>query len=102
MSFALPSFLDPYKVEIFLALFFVDGLLIGMAIKRGAEALVYAIIAFVIASFLGIMFFPTISLTNIWNAIYNYISSVKLGAIFFSSSLVVFAVGLILGLFIKR
>ncbi len=101
MSLAFPGFLDPYKVEIFLILFFVDGFLIGAAIKKGAVALVYAIIAFVIASFLGLVFFPAVTLTNLWNPVYHYITQIKLGAIYFSSSIAVFVVGLILGLLKK-
>ena len=82
-------------------LFFVDGFLIGSAIRKGATALVYAIIAFAIASFLGLLFFPTVSLTALWNSVYNYVSQIKLGYVYFGVSIVVFVVGIILGLIKK-
>lgn len=101
MTFALPAFLEPYKVEIFMVLLFVDGLLIGLAIRKGATALVYGIIAFAIASFLGIIFFPNISFTTMYDAISNYVSGIKLGIVYLGSSIVVFAVGIVLGLLKK-
>ena len=72
MSLVLPSFLDPFKTEILFILFFVDGLLIGLAIRKGATALVLVIIAVAIAGFAGITFIPSISVTSIVDYVINY------------------------------
>ena len=101
MSLVLPSFLDPFKTEILFILFFVDGLLIGLAIRKGATALVLVIIAVAIAGFAGITFIPSISVTSIVDYVINYAKTAKYGAIIVSSTVVVFVVGLIIGLLKK-
>ena len=97
----LPSFLDPFKTEILFILFFVDGLLIGLAIRKGATALVLVIVAVAIAGFAGITFIPSISVTSIVDYVINYAKTAKYGAIIVSSTVVVFVVGLIIGLLKK-
>ena len=101
MSLVLPSFLDPFKTEILFILFFVDGLLIGLAIRKGATALVLVIIAVAIAGFAGIAFIPSISVTSIVDYVINYAKTAKYGVIVVSSTVVVFVVGLIIGLLKK-
>jgi len=101
MSLVLPSFLDPFKTEILFILFFVDGLLIGLAIRKGATALVLVIIAVAIAGFAGITFIPSISVTSIVDYVINYAKTAKYGVIIVSSTVVVFVVGLIIGLLKK-
>jgi hypothetical protein len=101
MSLVLPSFLDPFKTEILFILFFVDGLLIGLAIRKGATALVLVIVAVAIAGFAGITFIPSISVTSIVDYVINYAKTAKYGAIIVSSTVVVFVVGLIIGLLKK-
>ncbi|MFG1460294.1 MAG: hypothetical protein AAE987_02805 [Thermoplasmataceae archaeon] len=101
MSLVLPSFLDPFKTEILFILFFVDGLLIGLAIRKGATALVLVIIAVAIAGFAGITFIPSISVTSIVDYVINYAKTAKYGVIVVSSTVVVFVVGLIIGLLKK-
>ena len=101
MSLVLPSFLDPFKTEILFILFFVDGLLIGLAIRKGATALILVIIAVAIAGFAGITFIPSISVTSIVDYVINYAKTAKYGVIIVSSTVVVFVVGLIIGLLKK-
>ena len=101
MSLVLPSFLDPFKTEILFILFFVDGLLIGLAIRKGATALVLVIVAVAIAGFAGITFIPSISVTSIVDYVINYAKTAKYGVIIVSSTVVVFVVGLIIGLLKK-
>ena len=101
MSLVLPSFLDPFKTEILFILFFVDGLLIGLAIRKGATALVLVIVAVAIAGFAGITFIPSISVTSIVDYVINYAKTAKYGVIVVSSTVVVFVVGLIIGLLKK-
>lgn len=101
MSLVLPSFLDPFKTEILFILFFVDGLLIGLAIRKGATALILVIIAVAIAGFAGITFIPSISVTSILDYVINYAKTAKFGIIVISSTVVVFVVGLIIGLLKK-
>lgn len=101
MSLVLPSFLDPFKTEILFILFFVDGLLIGLAIRKGATALILVIIAVAIAGFAGITFIPSISVTSILDYVINYAKTAKFGIIIISSTVVVFVVGLIIGLLKK-
>ncbi len=101
MSLVLPSFLDPFKTEILFILFFVDGLLIGLAIRKGATALILVIIAVAIAGFAGITFIPSISVTSIVDYVINYAKTAKFGLIVVTSTVVVFVVGLIIGLLKK-
>ncbi len=101
MTTILPAFLEPYKSELLYIVFFVDGLLFGLAIRKGATAFVLVIVAVAIAGFAGITFVPAISISSIWNDIYSYITTVHLGEIVFSGMVIAFVVGLVLGLLKK-
>jgi uncharacterized membrane protein len=97
MTLTYPSFLDPFKTEILLVAIFFDGLLLGIAIRFGAKALILVIIAVALAGFLGISFIPSISLTSIYNNIYAYVTTAKYGVLTLTGTLIAFIIGLIAG-----
>jgi hypothetical protein len=80
----------------------VAGLFIGLAVKKGIMAFVFAIIGFLIVGYVGIAFIPTVSLPyeiHKWSSfLLNYISTVKLGAIQLTLSVILFLIGLAIGL----
>ncbi len=81
---------------------FVAGLLFGLAIKKGLVAFVLALIGFVIAGYVGLTFVPKISLAYEINKFLSlataYIHEVRLGAIAVSLTVVLFLIGLGIGL----
>lgn len=99
LSSHLPSVLNEYSWIVFPVLFFVDGLLFGLAIKKGAAALILAIIGFAIADFIGLSFLPNFNATQLLNSIYQYASQYTIGTISFGTSVALFVVGLLIGIF---
>lgn len=97
LSSHLPSVLNEYSWIVFPILFLVDGLLFGLAIKKGLTALILTIVAFIVADFIGISFLPNFSATQMLNTIYQYASQQLLGTISFSISIILFLVGLVVG-----
>ncbi len=81
---------------------FVAGLLFGLAIKKGAIAFVLTIIGFVIASYVGLTFVPKISLTYELNKFISlastYLKDVQLGAVGLSMTIILFLIGLAIGI----
>lgn len=98
LSSHLPSVLNQYSWIVFPVLFLLDGLLFGLAIKKGAVALVLAIVGFAIADFIGLSFLPNFSATQLLNSVYQYASQYTLGTISFGTSVALFAVGLVIGI----
>lgn len=58
---------------ILLVLGFVDGLLFGLAIKKGIVSFVLLIIAFIISGYVGILSLPSVSFSNLLAKVGNYI-----------------------------
>lgn len=81
---------------------FVVGLLFGLSIKKGALAFLLAIIGFVIAGYVGLTFVPKISLTYEINKFVSlaiaYIKDFQIGTIAVSLTVVLFLIGLAIGL----
>ncbi|MDA8054892.1 MAG: hypothetical protein M0Z77_04485 [Thermoplasmatales archaeon] len=81
---------------------FVAGLFFGLAIKKGIMAFVFAIIGFLIASYVGLTFIPKISISyeiHKWTLfLSSYISTVKFGSLTLSLTVILFLVGLAIGL----
>ncbi len=50
---------------VLLIIAFIDGLLFGLAIKKGIVSAILLIIAFVLAGYVGLAFIPKISLSEI-------------------------------------
>ncbi|EQB65155.1 MAG: hypothetical protein AMDU3_IPLC00003G0007 [Thermoplasmatales archaeon I-plasma] len=92
----------PYSAIISIILTFAAGLFIGLAVKKGIMAFVFAIIGFLIASYVGIAFIPKVSITyeiHKWSSFFlTYVSTVKFGAIQLTLSVVLFLIGLAIGL----
>lgn len=54
---------------------FIDGLLFGLAIKKGIVSVILLIVAFVLASYAGLAFIPKISLRTIWTDVSGFLIS---------------------------
>ena len=91
-----------YNQIITIILTFVSGLLIGLAVKKGLTALILGIVGIVIAGYVGIAFVPKVSLTyefHKWSSFFlTYISTVKFGAVQLTLSVILFLIGLAIGL----
>jgi hypothetical protein len=81
---------------------FVVGLLFGLSIKKGALAFLLAIIGFVIAGYVGLTFVPEVSLTYEINKFVSlaiaYIKDFQIGTLAVSLTVVLFLIGLAIGL----
>ncbi|AAT42915.1 hypothetical protein [Picrophilus oshimae] len=97
-----PSYLEPYQNYITLVLVFVDGLLFGMVAKKAIVAIVLLVVALLIASFIDLSFIPKVNFSNIItglsNYTYNYTSSLHLSSINVTFFLIVFIIGLGIGI----
>lgn len=98
MVLAYPPFLAPYAAEVTMVLIFIDGLMFGLALKKAFVSVILIFVALVIAYFLGLTFVPNISLAPIVQYITNYASTVQFGSLIVSFSIVVFVIGLGIGL----
>ena len=104
MSIAVSGSVDgiPFSAIITIILTFAAGLFIGLAVKKGLTALILGIVGIVIAGYVGIAFVPKISLTyeiHKWSSFFlTYVSTVKFGAIQLTLSVVLFLIGLAIGL----
>jgi hypothetical protein len=104
MSIAISGSIDgiPFSAIITIILTFAAGLFIGLAVKKGLTALILGIVGIVIAGYVGIAFVPKISLTyeiHKWSSFFlTYVSTVKFGAIQLTLSVVLFLIGLAIGL----
>ena len=98
MVLSYPPFLMPYAAEVTIILVFIDGLLFGLALKKAFVSVVLIMVALVIAYFLGLTFVPNISLGTIVQQVMAYSSSVHFGTLIVSFTIVVFFIGLGLGL----
>ena len=85
-----------------LALLFVVGLFLDLALKKGAIAFVLAVVAFLIAGYVGVTFLPSMSVQRAISIAMKYanyyVSQVHLGAMVMSLSFIVFVVGFMVGI----
>lgn len=95
---AYPAFLEPFSQELTIILLFVDGLFFGIAIKKALTSFVLIVIALLIAYFIGFSLIPKISVTNVISQVTAYASSVHFGTIVITFSVVMFFIGLGIGL----
>jgi len=93
----LPAYLGAYANEIFLVLTFFVGLLLGLAIKKGIVAIVLIIVAFILASFIGLPYFPVVDYQSLVNSAYSYSTVVHFTEPVITFGLVIFAVGVAIG-----
>lgn len=98
MVVTYPPFLEPYAAEVTLLLVFVDGLMFGLAIKKALTSVVLIIVSLVIAYFLGLSFIPNISISSIVHNLVTYSQALQFGTLIISFSIVVFIIGLGIGL----
>lgn len=98
MVVTYPPFLQPYAAEVTLLLIFVDGLMFGLAIKKAVTSVVLILVSLVIAYFLGLTFVPNISIGTIVQNVMNYANTVHFGNLIITFSIVVFIIGLGIGL----
>jgi len=94
---AYPTVLEPYAAYITLLLVFVDGLLFGLAIKKGIVSLILMVVAFFLAYFVGLSFIPKVNITNVITTVIHYMSTVKFGSLILSFALILFIVGFGIG-----
>jgi hypothetical protein len=91
-----------YTTILDFVLTFVAGLLFGLAIKKGAIAFLLTIIGFLIASYVGLTFVPKISLSYEINRFISlattYVKDVQVGAIGLSTTVILFLIGLAIGI----
>lgn len=69
MSF-LPPELQPYSSVITVVLFFIDGLLFGVAAKKAIVSVVLIAVGLVLAGFIGLSI-PFLSLGDVWTHVVN-------------------------------
>lgn len=85
-----------------LILSFAAGLLFGLAVKKALVGFLLAIIAFVVFAYVGLTFIPKISFSyefHKWSLFLpSYMSSFKFGGIVVSITVILFLVGLAIGL----
>jgi len=93
----LPAYLGAYANEIFLVLTFFVGLLLGLAIKKGIVAIVLIIVAFILASFIGLPYFPVVDYQSLVNSAHSYSTVVHFTEPVITFGLVIFAVGVAIG-----
>ncbi len=53
----------------------VDGLLFGLAIKKGLVSFVLLLVAFVVSGYVGFSFIPKISVTSLLNSVVSYVTN---------------------------
>ncbi len=92
-----PAILEPYAPYLTLILVFVDGLLFGLAVKKGIVSLILLVVGFVLAYFVGLSFIPNINITTVLTHVLHYMSTVKFGSLVLSFSLILFIVGFGIG-----
>lgn len=80
-----------------LLLTFISGLFIGLAIKKGLTSIILGVVGYVIASYIALPFLPTISTASVASLGSSYASFIQFHSIVVSLSLVLFAVGLGIG-----
>ena len=54
---------------------FVDGLLFGLAIKKGVISFVLLVVALIVSGYVGFSFIPNISVTSLVSAATSYITA---------------------------
>jgi hypothetical protein len=74
MSLVFGPGLAPYASIISVILLFVDGLLFGLAAKKGLVSIILIVVGIVLAGILGITI-PFVSLSTIWTHVVNIIAT---------------------------
>ena len=89
------SFVDPI-------LTFLAGLLIGIAAKKGVTAVIIGIVGIAIAGYVGLSFIPSSVLSSgasqFISLFFSYMKNFQFGIITMSLSVVLFLVGLVIGI----
>lgn len=98
MVLSYPPFLTPYAAEVTMILVFIDGLMFGLAIKKAFVSFILIMVGLIIAYFLGLTFVPNVSLGSVVQQVMTYTSSVHFGTLIVSFTIVIFFIGLGLGL----
>lgn len=83
---------------VILLLTFLSGLFIGLAIKKGLTSIILGVIGYVIASYISLPFIPTVSSTSVTSLGTSYFNLIHFPTIIVSFSLVLFAIGLGIGI----
>jgi hypothetical protein len=98
LSLGLPADLQVYSGIINIVLLFVDGLLFGVAIKKGLMSAVFLVVALVLAAYVGLSI-PYLSTSDIVTHLVNIAVSMynHMGAIFVSFP-IFFIIGLAIGI----
>ncbi len=60
---------------VILVLAFVDGLLFGLAVKKGVVSFVLLIVAIILSGYVGLSFIPKLSVTHLWNVATSYVTN---------------------------
>lgn len=60
---------------VILVLAFIDGLLFGLAVKKGVVSFVLLIVAFILSGYVGFAFVPQVSVTHLWNTAVTYVTN---------------------------
>lgn len=89
--------LSQYGFVLLLALVFADGLLFGIAIKKGMIAFVLVIAALLIAYAIGLVFIPRISVSSLIRLAMTYFSAIRLGTAGLAGTIVLWLIGLAFG-----
>lgn len=53
----------------------VDGLLFGLAIKKGVVSFVLLLVALVVSGYVGFSFIPNVSVTSLMNTVVSYVTN---------------------------
>ncbi len=97
-SLVYPAGLEPYAVYITIFLGFLDGLLFGLAIKKALISVVLIVVAFILASFLGLTFIPSLPTSQIYSSLSAFFSQLNFGTIGVTFSIVLFVIGFGIGI----
>lgn len=54
---------------------FIDGLLFGLAIKKGVVSFVLFLVALVVSGYVGFSFIPDISVTSLVSSVVSYVTT---------------------------
>ncbi len=98
----LTAYFGQYTQYVILALTLIAGLLIGLAIKKGVVAIVLGIVGYLVASYIQLPFIPTFNTSNLSSTLTNtamsYTHVLSLSHLTVTFSLILFAIGLVVGL----
>ena len=97
MSFLPPS-LQPYSDVISLILLFVDGLLFGLAAKKGLMSIIFVVVGIILAGLIGLSI-PFLGLGDVWTHVVNiFVSQINNVGPIFGAFPIAWIIGFALGL----